>query len=431
MTVKAYLGLGTNEGNRKINLELAISRIKNLKDASHFRVSPIYETPALLPEGAPDAWNKPYLNLVLEARFPGTADELLLALKQIERDLGRGSLERWAPRTIDIDLLLWGNDQLNSPKLQVPHARMLERAFVLDPLKDLDPTLLLPIGEGAVALTASRRQPQHAPLWMGILNITPDSFSDGGSYGDPGSLEKRLDEWDAHFVGVLDVGAESTRPGARPVEHDEEWQRLAPALRSLQERYKNCALRPLISVDTRCAKTAARALEYGVDIINDVSGLADTEMIDVLRGSEAQYVLMHSLSVPAEPTKTLPKDIDPIAELLHWFKEKTAILEAAGISKSRILLDPGIGFGKTSLQSLEILRGFDKLTALPYRLLAGHSRKSFLNPFTPYPAQNRDLESAGVSINLVSKGVDVIRVHDPVTHIRTFRAWNHVNRSQP
>jgi 2-amino-4-hydroxy-6-hydroxymethyldihydropteridine diphosphokinase/dihydropteroate synthase len=407
---KATLGLGANLGDRKHSLETATARLSERARPGSLKVSSLYETPALLPEKSPDTWNKPYLNLALEADFEGSPAEMLLFTQQIERELGRGAHEKWAPRSIDIDLLLWGNERMMSQALTIPHPRIEERAFVLDPLKDLNPDFL----------SRARDHAQHAPLWMGILNATPDSFSDGGKLRDQGHLEKKLDLWDAYFVPILDIGAESTRPGALAVSPSEEWQRLEPWLRVLASRYQGKFLRPLISVDTRHAGTAERAIELGADMINDVGGLAPG-MLDVLKNSQAKYVLMH-------PGKT---SSPPIPEILAWFRENTRALETAGVSYERVWVDPGVGFGKTGNISFEILRGLEQFKELPYRMLVGHSRKAFLNSFAPATVQisapERDLETIGVSLGLVAKGVDVLRVHDPVAHIRAFRAWKHLS----
>jgi 2-amino-4-hydroxy-6-hydroxymethyldihydropteridine diphosphokinase/dihydropteroate synthase len=416
--MKTYLGLGSNEGDRKANLEIAVSKIQSLSQGSPFRVSPLFETPALLPDKAPNHWNIPFLNLVIETAFYGSPQDTLASLKAIEKELGRATHEHWSPRAIDIDILLWENrEQLNTDSLRIPHPRMKDRAFVLDPLKELTG---LP-----EHLYLARKHPQHSPIWMGILNLTPDSFSDEKQFPSEKAITEKLDLWDEHFVGIIDVGAESTRPGASPVDTREEQRRLGPTLSLLRQRYQDQWIRPQISVDTRHAETASFAIEMGADIINDVSGLVDPvesrAMIEVLLKSEVQYVLMHSLSISGDPT----------SELLSWFQDKASALEKAGIARHRIILDPGIGFGKSSLQSLQILRNMDSLAKLPYRLLVAHSRKSFLNPFTAVAASERDLETMGVSLKLARDGVDILRVHEPVSQIRAFRAFNHVNRSQP
>jgi dihydropteroate synthase len=199
----------------------------------------------------------------------------------------------------------------------------------------------------------------------------------------------------------------------------------------LQDRYDRRILKPLISVDTRHVSVAKQAIEAGASIINDVSGLVDPEMIAILKDSDAHYVLTHSLSVPANTDQLLPEGCDPVMELTTWFQRKTAFLESSGIARERIIIDPGIGFGKTPLQSIEILRNLEKFKALDYRLLVGHSRKSFLCPLNSIPAEDRDHESVGVSLNLTKKGADILRVHNPVFHIRSFQAWNHLNNPHP
>jgi 2-amino-4-hydroxy-6-hydroxymethyldihydropteridine diphosphokinase/dihydropteroate synthase len=453
--MKVTLGLGSNEGDRQNNLEAAVLKIGALKTRSSstpLRISPLYETPALLPERAPGHWNTPFLNLAVELHLTDSPEANLRAFQQIELELGRGPHERWAPRLIDIDILFWGDQCVNSGDLTIPHPRMMERAFVLDPLKDLNPT--------AELLSRARKHPQHSPLWMGVMNVTPDSFSSegllekietssphslrqdspqGSATVTPANLNDRLNtilqNWDDHFVSIIDVGAESTRPGATPLTSQEEWHRLEPILHFLKNRYQRRVLKPLISVDTRFPETARKALELGtIDIVNDVSGLSDPKMLELLLESQnrnVQYVLMHSLSIPADGAKTLLDNCDPVAELLSWFEEKIVYLENAGIHSSRIILDPGIGFGKTAIQSLEILRNIDRFTKLPYRVLVGHSRKSFLNPWTRLPPMDRDLESIGVSLSLAAQGVDILRVHEPTKHIRAFRAGNHIHKSTP
>jgi 2-amino-4-hydroxy-6-hydroxymethyldihydropteridine diphosphokinase/dihydropteroate synthase len=419
--MKCYLGLGSNLGNRKENLYNAINRIRALSECHSIRVSPVYETPALLPEKAPNDWNRPFLNLALEMECSESPEKFLATVQMIEKAFGRDDHPKWSPRTIDIDILLWGDLKIATDKLQIPHPRLHERAFVLDPLKDLKPDFL----------SEAKSHPQHAPIWMGIMNITPDSFSDGGSWRITSDFHERLDKWDAHSVGIIDVGGESTRPRATPVNAREEWRRISPILSELQDRYDRRILKPLISVDTRHVSVAKQAINLGANIINDVSGLIDPDMIALLKDSDVHYVLMHSLSVPVNLDQLLPDGCDPVMELLTWFQRKTAFLESSGIARERIIIDPGIGFGKTSLQSIEILRNLEKFKALDYRLLVGHSRKSFLCPLNPIPAEERDHESIGVSLNLTKKGADILRVHNPVSHIRSFQAWNHLNFPNP
>lgn len=417
-----FIGIGTNLGDRHKNLETAAQALKALPSVSRLRASPVFETPALVLEGAPDAWRIPYLNAVLEMEWKGSAEDLLAALKKIERDIGRGDAPRWSPRVIDLDILLFGEDVIDTPSLRVPHAGLWDRAFVLGPLKHLSPSLR-PSQRLQTLLQRAREIRDQTPLWMGILNLTPDSFSDGGDLASVADLEKRITESEAAGVQIFDLGAESTRPGARVLSPDEEWARLETALLLLKERYAHRIFRPLISVDTRYAATAARALDAGVDMINDVSGLADPAMLELLQGSTCEYVLMHSLSVPADKTIVLNETCDPVEDVHAWARRKLDHLVKNGVARERIVFDPGLGFGKTPMQSLALLRGIERFFDLGTRILVGHSRKSFMTLWHRPDAKDREPESVGLSLRLASQGVDILRVHDISTHARAWRAW--------
>lgn len=423
--MRCYLGLGSNQGNSRDNLETAAQALSALPGVSGLRCSPVFITPALLPPNAPAAWNIPYHNAAIVLEWPGTARELLTALKQIERKIGRTSAPVWSPRPIDLDILLCDNARIDAPDLQVPHVGLRQRSFVLDPLLHLAPDLRLP--DGASILAAARALPSHAPLWMGILNLTPDSFSDGGALATPEQLQQRLDAYDAAGVQILDLGAESTRPGALPLTVEQEWLRLEPVLRLLRQRYAGRHFCPLISVDTYRAVTAEKALQHGAHIINDVGGLADATMAAVLRRHPmAHYVLMHSLSVPADKAQTLGEEVEPVNHLIAWAQAKLAQLEQQGIDASRVIFDPGIGFGKTAQQSLTLVQNIGTLCAtLPCRVLVGASRKSFIGLWSNQPAQARDDDSIGLSLRLASVGVDLLRVHAAERHIQAWQAYQH------
>jgi dihydropteroate synthase len=218
-------------------------------------------------------------------------------------------------------------------------------------------------------------------------------------------------------VAYLDIGAESTRPNAQPLAIEEEWARLEPVLSYLHLRYKDKFCRPKISLDTYHGEIAARALEYNIDVINDVSGLACPVMKEVLKTKFAgQYILMHSVCVPADPKKIIDPE-QPIIEYLNvWFQEKLQELEQLGIERDRIIIDPGLGFGKNQKQSFAILREFSKFWPLGCQVLIGHSRKSFLAPLSSQVPIERDYESIGLSVGLARSGVDILRVHNPRAH---------------
>jgi dihydropteroate synthase len=225
---------------------------------------------------------------------------------------------------------------------------------------------------------------------------------------------------------VLDLGAESTRPGAASIPPDLEWARLAPVLGRLASAG---SARPKLGVDTRHPETARRALDAGADWINDVTGFADGAMREAVRGSRATVVAMHSLGIPPTRAVTLPPDADPVALVRRWAAERIASLESVGIGRERIIVDPGLGFGKTADQSLRLLRRAASLGTLGVGVLVGHSRKSFLSgwfsPAEPGATEPsaRDPETAALSGILAAKGVDYVRVHDVAGSARALRAW--------
>ncbi len=432
--MKVYLGLGSNLGGRRRHLALGVERLI-AAGLRRCRVSPVVESPALLPAGSPSSWNRPYRNLVVEGEVDGTPEHWLDVAKSVEAEAGERGPERWAPRALDVDILLWGDRAARSERLTVPHSDLASRSFVLTPLAHLAPGLRPPLGTAKdgpapTVLELARRARPPIPLWMAIVNVTPDSFSDGGRYRDRRVLEEDLEAMDSAGVHVLDLGAESTRPGAEAVDPESEWARLEPVLSDLVAAGRGRLLRPLISVDTRHAEVAEWALELGADWINDTSGLADPAMLDLARQSGADWVAMHSLTVPVEPEVRFPDTADPVAEVESWLGERLRAWEAAGLDLDRILFDPGIGFGKSALHSLELLRAVERFQRYGLRILVGHSRKSFLGSLARDSgrgddAAGRDLETLGISLALCTKGVEVLRVHDAVSHLRAYTAWAH------
>ena len=205
---------------------------------------------------------------------------------------------------------------------------------------------------------------------VGILNITPDSFSDGGLHFTPEKAVGAAREMIRQGAAIIDIGAESTRPGATALSSAEEWARLQPVLAALKDIP--------FSVDTRHAETASKALAAGAAWINDVSGFSDAAMVAAVKSNNCKLVFMNSLSVPASRDIVLPLKADAVTLILAWAKERIAALEAAGIVKNRLIFDPGIGFGKTREQSFALLRGIEKFKVLGVPILVGHSRKSFL-----------------------------------------------------
>jgi dihydropteroate synthase len=258
---------------------------------------------------------------------------------------------------------------------------------------------------------------------LGIINLTPDSCSEDGLYGVPTIALHRIDTMIAAGAAVIDIGAESTRPGAIAISPQEEWDRLAPVLGHLGERLQKAQF----SLDTRHSETAEKALKLGFHWINDVTGGRDPKMIEVIRKSNCNYVVMHALSVPVIPSETLDPQADAVKVVLNWANQLITRLEKSGIEKSRLVIDPGIGFGKTIEQSFALVKNISQFKKLGVPLLVGHSRKSFLTLFTEKPYALRDPETLAFSYYLAEQEVDYLRVHDLESHATLLKIHNNLS----
>jgi dihydropteroate synthase len=241
---------------------------------------------------------------------------------------------------------------------------------------------------------------------MGVVNVTPDSFSDGGLYLDPGAAIAHGEELAAQGADILDVGGESTRPGAAEVAVEEESRRVEPVVAGL------AGLGVEISVDTSKAPVAELALDAGATIVNDVTALrGDPEMAGLVAERGAGIVLMHMVGDP-RTMQVNPEYDDVVAEVRDFLAARLAAAVAAGIDESRIWLDPGIGFGKTDQHNFELLRGLDQLAALGRPILVGTSRKSFIGRADGSETDDRLGGTIATSILAAAAGASVLRVHD-------------------
>jgi dihydropteroate synthase len=245
------------------------------------------------------------------------------------------------------------------------------------------------------------------PLLMGIVNVTPDSFSDGGRFVDPERAVEHALHLESEGAAILDIGGESTRPGAAPVDAEEELRRVLPVIEQLVDRTS----KP-ISIDTSKATIARAALSAGARIVNDVTGLeGDPEMLDVVASSNCGVCVMHMSGEP-RTMQVDPQYDDVVAEVKSYLAQQSDVLIRAGIDRSRICLDPGIGFGKTYEHNFELLRRIDQLHELGCPLLVGHSKKRFLGELLGDPEADRKGATIGVAMALAALKVQVIRVHD-------------------
>lgn len=245
-------------------------------------------------------------------------------------------------------------------------------------------------------------------LCMGIVNVTPDSFSDGGQFLDPAAAETHARRLAEEGADILDVGGESTRPGSDPITAAEEWRRVGPVLEALRDNPPAAA----ISVDTWRAATAAKALEAGADVINDISACRfDPGLMDVLVQHQPGYVLMHTLDQP----KTMQRDPqykDVVEDVIRFLEDHLTALVKAGLDESRIVLDPGVGFGKTAAHNLALLACVNQIASLGRPVLVGLSRKRFLQEFLVEGETDRANATQAATVLAARNGAAIHRVHD-------------------
>ncbi|ELY92611.1 dihydropteroate synthase [Natrialba taiwanensis] len=248
---------------------------------------------------------------------------------------------------------------------------------------------------------------------MGILNVTPDSFHDGGEFSALADAVERAEAMVEADVDVIDIGGESTRPGADPVPTDEEIDRVVPVVERLAE------LDVELSVDTRKAAVADAALEAGADIINDVSGLEDPEMRFVAADHDAGLIVMHSIDAPVVPGHEVTYD-DVVEDVIDQLAERVLLAEKAGVDRDRIIVDPGIGFGKSAAESFELLDRIDEFGALGCPVLVGHSHKSMF-AHVGRDAGGRGEATVAASALAADRGADIVRVHDVPENVAAVR----------
>eukprot|EP00658_Telonema_sp_P-2_P005626 TRINITY_DN12112_c0_g1_i1.p1 TRINITY_DN12112_c0_g1~~TRINITY_DN12112_c0_g1_i1.p1 ORF type:complete len:411 (-),score=89.25 TRINITY_DN12112_c0_g1_i1:54-1286(-) len=388
-----------------------------------------------------------FLNAVCEIEFQepeGCGPTWLLGLcKQLERTLGRteGAI-RNGPRPIDLDILYYLTPKgkhvvMSSDELSVPHKAMAERSFVLLPLMDLGPDTRHPVlnrstadmvellvqgTEGVVDIDAVLTFPYSDPtsrmmatgsctLLMGVLNHTPDSFSDGGIDRDLSEAVARGVAMLEHGADIVDIGGQSTRPGAKCVGLEEELARVVPVVVGLRE----CCPSAFISVDTSSAEVARQCLQAGASMLNDVTaGVCDPGILKVAAEHQVPIVLMHSRGTP-ETMADLQDYNDLLPQVVKELRARVEAALEAGIYSWNIVLDPGIGFAKNMDQNMELLRQLPKLKQqlAPYPVLLGTSRKRFIGTITHVERpEERLMVTVASCVAGVAAGIDLLRVHD-------------------
>ncbi|KAK8159880.1 folic acid synthesis protein-like protein [Phyllosticta citribraziliensis] len=440
---KAFIALGSNMGDRISMIEKACRAMESDGDIRVLRTSNLWETEPMYVKD-----QDRFLNGACEIETSLSPIQLLDKLQDIERRLDRKKVIDKGPRTIDLDILLYGNVCVSEPRLTIPHPLMREREFVLRPLCDagsetlseylakLEPvssdaiSTMTPLSSTLPPVTALRRnRPTHA---MAIMNMTPDSFSDGGALQSNGSkfdvegddarfsanleaVKRVVSETVEEGCTILDIGGQSTRPNAPEVSDVEEVNRVLSAIQLIRSMPE--AAKVAISVDTYRASVAERSIQAGAHFINDVSGgIMDPELLPTVAKLGCTICLMHMRGTPQTMMKLTEYQDGVVAGVAEELKERIRAAEAAGIRRWRIILDPGFGFAKTYEQNLELLRRFDELRAWPglegFPWLIGTSRKGFVGKASgTKDAKMRNEPTIVTTAAAVQGGADIVRLH--------------------
>ncbi len=255
---------------------------------------------------------------------------------------------------------------------------------------------------------------------MGILNVTPDSFSDGGLHMQRDMALRHAQQLIQEGADLLDIGGESTRPGAPPVSVQQELDRVMPVIEGLR------GVPVPLSVDTSEPEVMRAALAAGVSMVNDINALQQAEAMAAVVGSDAAVCLMHKQGTP-QTMQQIPQYQDVVAEVLAFLRTRLEAAQAAGIARERIVVDPGFGFGKTLAHNLDLLRHLDAFAALGVPVLAGLSRKSMLGAITGQDVEHRIHASVAAALLAVQRGASIVRVHDVRATVDALKVWDAVN----
>jgi dihydropteroate synthase len=251
---------------------------------------------------------------------------------------------------------------------------------------------------------------------MGILNVTPDSFSDGGAFMDPGRAVERIRAMEAEGADIVDIGGESTRPGSGPTSPEEQWRRIGPVFERAARESLSCYL----SVDTGSTEVASRALECGASIINDIRCLRDPGLAETAAATGAGLILMHMQGTP-ETMQEDPHYDDLLSEVRTYIARGISRAVEQGVAEEQIVVDPGIGFGKTIRHNLDLISGLKALEPMGRPVLLGASRKGFIGKILDLPVTERVEGSLAVHVAAVLAGAHIVRVHDVAATVRAVR----------
>jgi dihydropteroate synthase/2-amino-4-hydroxy-6-hydroxymethyldihydropteridine diphosphokinase len=381
-----------------------------------------------LTEPVPRSNHPWYANQVISVATGLSPDAVLAALHRVEARFERERSVRDAPRTLDLDLIAYHDAIIHTEHLIVPHPRMDVRAFVLAPLQEIAPGFRHPQSGQTVEtlLAASDRtgicRLREVPLIMGVVNVTPDSFSDAKPLLDTDLAIAHALQLMDEGADILDIGGESTRPGAAPVAPAEEQRRILPVIEAIAA--SAAARGRLVSVDTRHASTMALAIKAGATMINDVSALGDPSSAALLAEAKLPIILMHMLGTP-QTMQNDPSYGDVVTEVAQFLDAACQRGIDAGIHPDQLWVDPGIGFGKTLAHNIALLNATARFGANGRKTLIGASRKGFIARIDRDGAASERLGgSIAAALAAAARGATAIRVHDVAQTRQALAVWS-------
>jgi dihydropteroate synthase len=417
----SYLSLGSNLGNTSQNIEdaygLFASKCKILKKSTTILTKPYGIT------DQPD-----FANSAIKVETELEPLELLDFIKSIEAELGRVENKRWRERLIDIDIIFYDDLAVDIPNvdkeliiskdpmkhnlLTIPHKDYQNRTFVLEPLLEIEPELVDPTT--GVKLIQTYRSlvncyasilDSQSTLIMGILNVTPDSFSDGGKNSSLDFVVENYKQMVADGADIVDIGGESTRPKAVAVGLQEEIDRVMHVIQGV----RSFDQKTILSIDTYKPEVAELALQNGFDIVNDITGLTNPKMLNVIVKYNCPVVIMHKKGDPATMQDS-PYYDDVVQEVYDFFVQQIEVCKEAGIEK--IILDAGIGFGKRLQDNLDLIKNLEKFMELGYPILFGSSRKGMYRELFDLDIDNREEVTMATTAFVIQKKAKIVRVHN-------------------
>jgi 2-amino-4-hydroxy-6-hydroxymethyldihydropteridine diphosphokinase/dihydropteroate synthase len=410
-----FLGLGSNLGNRFDNIRKAISLLKKTC-LKNIKTSLVLETKAILHCNAPQSYNLPYLNIVISGTTNLTPEGFIIESKKIELQLGRPlGYKKNSPRIIDIDILLWKDKVINTKTLTVPHPEISQRPFLKILINSLKKDYMHSLN---IENDSFIKSYVIDPKIIGVLNITQDSFSDGNLYYEPKKALKQIDKLISSGSSIIEIGAQSTRPGASIRVHQEELNLIKNIFDNIKQNLNyNSAI---FSIDAFHPEVIEYAIDkYKITWVNDVSGNLDQNTLKNIANNVEKFCIMHSISIPPCRDRIIPLNVNCTDYLLEWSEHKIHELTKLGFNKEQIVIDPGIGFGKNFYQSMDILKNLNKFKSLGVEIMIGHSRKSYITNFANYPSSNRDIETSVISAS-IANNIDYLRVHNVEQNMRAL-----------